>query len=70
MVRSRKSATPDRTLEVGQTHWITAGAFLDRIAEIAATEKDGRVQVVIGHLKASIPSTSIGDRVDSTPAVE
>lgn len=64
LVKIRKRAEPGRVLEVGQTHWITAGAFVDRLAEIASTEKDGRVSVLIGALRASIPASAIGGRID------
>lgn len=64
MVRTRE--TPDAPIEVGATHWITAGAFVDRLAKIADTvDEAGRLKVLIGQLRVSLPKSAIGAKVDS-----
>lgn len=53
--------TAGETFERGEKRRVTSGPFLDRLAVIADTvDKSGHVAVLIGHLRASMPASSLG----------
>lgn len=54
--------TAGQTFEAGEVRRVTGGPFLDRLATVArGVDSNGHVAVLIGHLRASMPATQLGD---------